>query len=305
MKIDRSFAPMSRRDSLRTLALGAGALAAPQLLKAKGDLASNGLTLAVQQYSFNRQLRAGELDILDYPKTVVEGTGITALEYFNGNFQDKSGDTRFFRELKKRANNAGATCTLMLCRSENALDSSDSNIRYQSVEEHIPWLEAVRQLGGKAIRVDCRSSGDYEEQKNYAVDGLSQLSDVARPFGMNILLENHGGFSSNGKWVADVLKRVNKSNCGTLPDFQNFTDYDPYLGVKEMMPFAKIVCAKSKEFDADGNEVNVDYGRMMKIVLDSGFKGSVGIEFEGHGVDPIEGILATKSLIERVVAKLG
>lgn len=305
MTTNHTLAPMSRRDSLRTLALGAGALAAPQLLKAKGDLASNGLTLAVQQYSFNRQLRAGELDILDYPKTVVAGTGITALEYFNGHFQEKSGDTRFFRELKKRANDAGATCTLMLCRSENALDSSDSNIRYQSVEEHIPWLEAVRQLGGKAIRVDCRSSGDYEEQKNYAVDGLSQLSDVARPFGINILLENHGGFSSNGKWVADVMKRVNKPNCGTLPDFQNFNGYDPYQGVEEMMPFAKVVCAKSKEFDASGNEVNVDYQRMMKIVLDSGYKGSIGIEFEGHGVDPIEGILATMRLIERVVAKLG
>ena len=128
----------------------------------------------------------------------------------------------------------------MLCRSDNALDSSDSNIRYQSVEEHIPWLEAVRQLGGEAIRVDCRSSGDYEEQKNYAVDGLSQLSDVARPFGMNILLENHGGFSGNGKWVADVMKRVN-SQLQHASGFPNFTDYDPYLGVKEMMPFAKVV----------------------------------------------------------------
>lgn len=295
---------LSRRESLKQLAIGAGILALPQVLRAKGTLESHGLTLAVQQYSFNRQLRDGSFDILDFPKTVVEGTGITALEYFNGHILDKARDTRFFRELKKRSSDVGATCTMMLCRSDVALDSPDSSTRYSAVEGYIPWMEAVRLLGGNAIRVDCRSDGDYEEQKKYAIDGLRQLCDVARPFGMNILVENHGGFSSNGKWLADVMSKVGKQNCGTLPDFQNFHGYDPYLGVEELMPYAKIVCAKSKGFDSDGNEVNVDYRRMMKIVLDSGFKGSIGIEFEGHDMDPVEGILATKRLIEKVVSEL-
>ncbi len=295
---------LNRRQSLKQLAIGASALALPQLLRAKDTLESHGLTLAVQQYSFNRQLRDGSFDLLDFPKTVVEGTGITALEYFNGHILDKVRDTRFFRELKKRSNDVGATCTMMLCRSDVALDSPDSSARYSAVEGYIPWMEAVRLLGGKAIRVDCRSDGDYEEQKKYAIDGLRQLCDVARPFGMNILVENHGGFSSNGKWLADVMSKVGKRNCGTLPDFQNFHGYDPYLGVEELMPYAKIVCAKSKEFDNDGNETNVDYRRMMKIVLDSGFKGSIGIEFEGHSMDPIKGILATKHLIERVVGEM-
>lgn len=303
MSNDRYPTRLTRRDTLKRLAFGAAAMAIPQTLRAKGTLETNGLTLAVQQYSFNRQLNAGTLDILDYPKTVVEGTGITALEYFNGHIMDKSGDTRFFRELKKRCNDVGATCTMMLCRSDDALDSPDSNTRDQAVEGYIPWLEAVRLLGGNTIRVDCRSSGDYEEQKKYAIDGLRQLCDVARPFGMNIVVENHGGFSSNGTWLADVLSKVGKRNCGSLPDFQNFKDYDPYQGVEDLMPTAKIVCAKSKKFDSDGNEVNVDYYRMMKIVLDSGYKGSIGIEFEGHEMDPVKGILATKRLIEKAVAK--
>ncbi len=293
---------INRRDSLKQLAAGVGALALPQFLRAESSLQSRGLTLAVQQYSFNRQLRDGSLDILDYPKTVVEGTGITALEYFNGHIADKAGDTAFFRELKKRCNDVGATCTMMLCRSDDALDSPDANTRYQAVEGYIPWMEAVRLLGGNTIRVDCRSSGDYEEQKKYAIDGLQQLCDVAVPFRMNILVENHGGFSSNGKWLADVLSKVGKRNCGALPDFQNFKDYDPYQGVEDLMPYAKIVCAKSKKFDSDGNEVNVDYYRMMKIVLDSGYRGSIGIEFEGHEMEPIDGILATKRLIEKAVA---
>jgi sugar phosphate isomerase/epimerase len=116
---------------------------------------------------------------------------------------------------------------------------------------------------------------------------------------MDILVENHGGFSGNGLWVADVMERVALKNCGTLPDFQNFKDYDPYKGVEEMMPYAKAVCAKAKSFDAQGNESNVDYARMMKIIKDSGFSGYIGIEFEGHDIPPAEGILATKKLIER------
>jgi sugar phosphate isomerase/epimerase len=116
---------------------------------------------------------------------------------------------------------------------------------------------------------------------------------------------NHGNHSGNGKWVADVMKAVDLENCGTLPDFQNFQDYDPYLGVEEMMPWAKIVCAKSKDFDVDGNETNVDFRRMLKIVKDSGFRGYIGIEFEGHGMDLVVGINATKHLIQKVMAELG
>ncbi len=293
--------PINRRESLKLISLGASALVLPQLLHAKGSLKSNGLKLAVQQYSFNRQLRDGSLEILDYPKTVVVGTGIRALEYFNGHIEDKAGDAAFFKSLKQRCDDLDVTNTMMLCRSKQALDSSDSKTRALSVESYKPWLEAIKVLGGNTIRVDCRSTGDYEEQKKHAADGLNALCDVAARMDLDIVVENHGGFSSNGKWLAELMRLVDRSNCGSLPDFQNFKDYDPYQGVEDLMPSAKIVCAKSKEFDSKGNEVNVDYHRLMKIVLDSGFNGYIGIEFEGHGMDPIAGILATKSLIERAV----
>jgi L-ribulose-5-phosphate 3-epimerase len=294
---------INRRDSLKLLSLGASALVLPHLLRAKGGLKSNGLKLAVQQYSFNRQLRDGSLEILDYPKIVVEGTGIKALEYFNGHIEDKAGDTSFFRELKQRCNDLGVTNTMMLCRSSIPLDSPDAKKRAQSVDEMKVWLEATKTLGGTTIRVDCKSPGKYDEKKQHAADGLNALCDVAESMKMDIVVENHGGHSSNGKWLAELMQIVNRPNCGSLPDFQNFKDYDPYQGVEDLMPSAKIVCAKSKHFDYKGNETNVDYERMMKIVLDAGFKGYIGIEFEGHDMDPIAGILATKKLIERIVRK--
>jgi len=297
---------VTRRDCLKSLFVSASAIGfgAPFLgFSDESDVLTRaGLKLAVQQYTFNRQLRSGELKIEDYPRTVVEGTGMKALEYYNGHMMDRAKDRKLFRGLKKTCDDLGAVNTMMLLKSNNALDSKKAEIRKAAVEEYKPWLEAMKVLGGFCVRVDVRSSGDYEEQLKHAADGLNQLCDVAEKMGLQIVVENHGGWSSNGEWVAKLMKKVGRDSCGTLPDFQNFKDYDPYKGVEEMMPWAKIVCAKAIEFNEAGNEVRVDYGRMFRIVKKAGFKGYVGIEFEGHDVDPVKGILITKALIERSVA---
>lgn len=276
-----------------------------RLLNFRNVVEADWLQLAVQQYSFNRQLRSGEMNILDFPKTVVEGTGIKALEYFNGHIEDKLNDTAFFKQLRKRSDDLGAVNTMMLCRSKNAVDSPDKQIRKLAIEGYRPWLEATRILGGKYIRVDTRHKGDAEKQKSFAVAGLRSLCKVADEYEMGILVENHGNHSGNGAWLADVMKKVNLANCGTLPDFQNFKEYDPYQGVTEMMPWAKILCAKAKSFDVNGDEENVDYRKMLKIAKAAGFRGYIGIEFEGHGVDPVQGINATKKLIQKVMRELG
>lgn len=302
---------MNRRHALRTIALSTG-VAAPILSscsKESGDetvsIDEPWLKLAVQQYSFNKELRSGALAIPDYPKTVVEGTGIKALEYFNGHMEEQAGKVAFFKDLRQRTDDLGAVNTMMLCRSKEALDSPDAAERAAAIEGYRPWLEAMKILGGSCIRVDVRSNGDAEEQKAHAIAGLKALTAVAESeYELGIVVENHGGHSSNGAWVAEVMKGVAMENCGTLPDFQNFKEYDPYLGVEEMMPWAKIVCAKSKAFDAEGNEINVDFRRMLKIVKEGGFSGYIGIEFEGHDVPPVEGINLTKALIERVMEEM-
>lgn len=298
---------MNRRQALKQLTILAAATPLSKTWLHAASHSKPWLELAVQQYSFNRQLRAGTLDLLDFPKTVVQGTGIKVLEYFNGHMEDKAGKLKYFKELRQRTDDLGASNTMILCRSKPALDSPDPSIRAKAIEGYRPWLDATNILGAHCIRVDVRSSGDAEEQKKYAVEGLRALCKVADKEygGLDIVVENHGGHSGNGQWVAEVMKAVDLPNCGTLPDFQNFKGYDPYKGVKEMMPWAKIVCAKAKDFDADGNETNVDFRRMLTIVRDSGFRGSIGIEFEGHGLDPVVGINKTKQLIQKIMAELG
>ena len=192
-----------------------------------------------------------------------------------------------------------------MCDREGALGDPDKVTRKKAVVNHHKWVRAAKFLGCHSIRVNAQSEGTYDEQMNLAADGLRELTEFGEDYGINVIVENHGGLSSNGEWLASVMKKVNHHRCGTLPDFGNFRIrdekwYDRYKGVTELMPYAKAVSAKSHDFDSEGIEINTDYFRMMKIVLNAGYNGYVGIEYEGKKLSEMEGIKATKALLERV-----
>ena len=256
--------------------------------------------ISLAEWSLHRTLFAGELENLDFPRVARETYGIDAVEYVNVFFKDKATDRRYIAELKKRCRDAGVQSLLIMCDGEGALGDPDAKRRRQAVENHHKWVEAARELGCHSIRVNAQSSGSYEEQMKLAADGLRRLTEYAADRGLNVIVENHGGLSSNGRWLVGVMKLVNHPRCGTLPDFGNFYDYDRYQGVREMMPYAKAVSAKSHDFDAEGNETQIDYRRMMKIVVAAGYHGHVGVEYEGKRLSEPDGIRATKRLLERV-----
>jgi sugar phosphate isomerase/epimerase len=256
--------------------------------------------ISLAEWSLHETLFAGKLDNLEFPRTAKQQFGIDAVEYVNQFFKDKARDADYLAELATRATDEGVTNVLVMCDGLGNLGDPDEKARTRAIENHFPWVEAAKRLGCHAIRVNAASKGEFEEQQKLAADGLSRLAEYAAQMRMNVIVENHGGLSSNGGWLAGVMKLVDRPNCGTLPDFGNFLDYDRYRGVEELMPFAKGVSAKSHEFDAEGNEVRTDYRRMLKIVLDAGYSGWVGIEYEGKALPEAEGILATKKLLERV-----
>jgi sugar phosphate isomerase/epimerase len=215
-------------------------------------------------------------------------------------FKDKAKDAVYLAELGRRASDEGITNVLIMCDGLGNLGDPDAAARSKAIENHFPWVEAGKRLGCHSIRVNATSKGSFEEQQKLAADGLSRLVDYAGQMDMSVLVENQGGLSSNGRWLAGVMQMVNKPNCGTLPDFGNFHDYDRYRGCEELMPFAKGVSAKSHEFDDAGNELRTDYQRMLRLVVGGGYRGWVGIEYEGKTLSEPEGILATKKLLERV-----
>lgn len=285
--------------------LTAGPLARVAMADDQPSKAKPLFKLSVAEWSLHRTIFAGKLDHLDYAATIKKEFGIDAVEYVNQFFKDKAEDEKYLAEMKKRAADAGVRSLLIMIDGEGRLGDPDDAKRKQAVENHHKWVRAAKVLGCETIRVNAASAGTYDEQLKLAADGLRQLSEFADELHINVIVENHGGLSSNGKWLAAVMKKVDHKRCGTLPDFGNFHDYDRYLGVKETMPFAKAVSAKSHDFDDQGNEVHTDYAKMMKIVLDAGYHGYVGIEYEGREIDEMEGIRLTRDLLLRVREQLG
>ncbi|MBX3279726.1 MAG: sugar phosphate isomerase/epimerase [Acidobacteria bacterium] len=261
--------------------------------------------ISLAEWSLHRTLFARKMDNLDFPRVAKLDFGIEAVEFVNQFFKDKAKDRTYLSELKKRASDQGVKIVLIMIDGEGALGDPDDAKRNAAVENHYPWVEAANFLGCHSIRVNAESRGSYDEQLSLAADGLRRLSEFGEKHGINVIVENHGGLSSNGEWLSAVMKRVNHPRCGTLPDFGNFNlgggrMYDRYKGVAELMPYAKAVSAKSNDFDDAGNETNTDYRKMMRIVLEAGYSGFVGIEYEGRTLSEHDGIKATKKLLELV-----
>ena len=255
----------------------------------------------------------GDIDPMNFPELAAD-YGIYSIELVNTFYFSKVDDMEYWTAFKKKCQDSGVSVGLIMIDLVGNLADADPDIRMKAVEDHYKWVDVASFLGAPSIRVNAGGQGTADEVAANAVDGLAKLGAYGATKGVNIVVENHGGYSSDGSWLSGVIKKVNMENVGTLPDFGNFCmkygadgceeSYDKYKGIAELMPYAKGVSAKSNQFDENGNEVNSDYLRIMKIVKESGFKGYVGIEYEGKELSEDEGIKATKALLERVFAEL-
>lgn len=309
-----------RRYFLQSGLLGAGAsVITPSVLSAflKNITMDDRLKISLAQWSLHRTIFGGKMNHLEFAAAAAQIFDIYAVEYVNQFFKDKATDLTYLEEMNRRAGDAGVTQLLIMIDGEGGLAEPDDQLRKTSVHNHHKWVDAAAVLGCHSIRVNAY--GDSKDARTLhaaAVDGLGKLATYASGAGINVIVENHGGWSSDGQWLSGVMKEINMPNCGTLPDFGNFclehgTDaagksgclksYDAYKGVEELLPFAKAVSAKSYDFDAQGNETKIDYSRMMTMIKASYYEGYLGIEYEGSGLDEFEGIRATKKLLERLL----
>jgi sugar phosphate isomerase/epimerase len=268
------------------------------------------ITLA--EWSFHNTLFSGKMKNLDFPVIARKMFGIDAVEYVNQFFKDKAKDKAYLKALNKRANDHGVSNVEIMIDNEGKLGAIDDKERKKAVENHFKWVDAAAFLGCFAIRVNIRGKSSPNDVADASVESLNRLTEYGEPRGIDIMVENHGGQSAVGYWLANIMKRVNNPYCGTLPDFGGFNisknkSYNRYKGVRELMPYAKEVSAKTYAFDAQGNETTIDYRKMLKIVKDAGFTGYMGIEFEGNGLsksEETEGIKATQKLLRRIGAEL-
>jgi L-ribulose-5-phosphate 3-epimerase len=294
---------VSRRTFLASAAAASLAAMAPSTLfgqakKPAGQALPFKVSLA--QWSLHKELQAKTLDNLDFAKVTRQVFNIDAVEYVNQFFKDKATDAVYLAEMNTRAKDFNVYQHLIMCDGEGNLGDPDAAKRTTAVENHYRWVTAAKTLGCATIRVNAASAGTPDEQMKLAADGLRRLTEFAARHDINVVVENHGGVSSHGDWLAGVMKMVNHPRCGTLPDFGNFYEYDRYQGVADLMPFAKAVSAKTHDFDDKGDETTKDYRRLLKTMLAANFHGWVGIEYEGNRLPEREGIAASLKLLLRL-----
>lgn len=268
--------------------------------------------ISLAQWSLHKSFFDGILDPRDFAKVAKDSFGIDAVEYVNQFYVDHKDDAAFWEDMRRRADELGVQSLLIMVDGEGILGAADKSERDQAVENHKGWVDAAAILGCHSIRVNAFGPDNPATYLIGIVDGLKKLCDYAATKNINIIIENHGLFSSDGQMMVDMISGVNRTNIGTLPDFGNWCSskqwggingpceiaYDMYQGVKDFMPYAKGVSAKTYDFDANGNDTRIDYKKMIDIVKSFDFDGYIGVEYEGSELSEYEGIRMTKALIE-------
>lgn len=309
---------VNRRDFLATSAGAVAGIGVSSygMTSAAGPSAEPLYKISLAEWSINRPLFGGQMQHLDFA-TIAKRVGIDAIEYVNQFFKDKAKDMAYLREMNTRAQGEGVTQVLIMCDGEGNLGDPDAAKRQVAVENHFKWVEAAKVLGCHTIRVNGYSSGTPDEQMKLVADGMRKLVEFADTHAINVVIENHGGLSSNAKWLVQTIRMVKHPRAGTLPDFGNFRiagpsrinpdvkveSYDSYVGVAELMPLAKGVSVKPRVWDFNGNSSDIDLARMMKIVVDAGYRGHCGIEHGPEGKE-LEGIRKLREDLETVRGQL-
>ena len=305
---------MDRRKFItRSLTAGAGlAFVNPAFGSiTSAQSATQSLEISLAQWSLHRKLFAGDMDHLDFAR-MSQGFGCVGLVNVNAFFKDKATDVSYLKERNSRAEDHQQKNILIMIDGEGGLAEKNTKKRFVNIENHYKWVEAAQVLGCHSIRVNLSGGEDRLDAQKAGIDSLNRLAEFAKSYDVSILVENHGGFSSDGNWLSNVMQNVSRENIGTLPDFGNFcierkeqeciSAYDRYQGMSELMPFAKALSAKSHAFDEQGNETQSDFFRMIEIAKKNQYSGYVGIEFEGTMDSEEEGIIKTKNLLDKAIA---
>jgi sugar phosphate isomerase/epimerase len=227
---------------------------------------------------------------LNFPKIAREQYGLDAVEYVNNFFLGKAEDTQYLTELKNRADDAGVKSLLIMCGNEGDVVNPKPELREKAIQNHVKWIKAAKFLGCHSIRVNTKGhKGREEEDQKIAADSVFKLAEIGDNFDINILLEPHGGISGQGEWLLGVVKQANHPRVGILNDFANIDPHpDYYKWLKEMMPYSKAINARTADYTQKKDGVEFDFERVLRIIVDSGYIGYIGIESKADQIANIK-----------------
>lgn len=312
----------TRRDFM------AGAAAAALAARAADRPVKDDISLAA--WSLNRSFFVGaKWKLLDLPRIVRTEFGINGLELVNSFFENPM--MRYLQQLKNNAAGHGVAFVLIMVDGEGDMIAVDRKQRMQAAVAHRKWVDIAHYLGCHAIR--CNLGGAFRNNEwksdgdlvNRAAESFGNLLEYARGADLNVVIENHGGASSDPEILPRVMKAVNSPHFGTLPDFGNVNPGgDPVQLLRSVLPWAKGISVKASWLP-DGTHTQAwDLEKMIGICRDAGYHGFWGIESslgaprrkpeegapkpppptpEALWEDELRGVKLTKAVLERTVLK--
>jgi sugar phosphate isomerase/epimerase len=198
------------------------------------------------------------------------------------------------------------------------LAALDDEKRAADVELVGRWIERFAAMGSRFVRVNPGSPlnphhGDTPPAQ--VVEALAELGAFANERGSRLLVENHGGKSSDPAWMRSLLDSVGRDACGLLLDLGNFDvlmkpmmaaffgggesdpadsaamfaglDLEPvYEGIDALADYAELVSLKAHVVSDEGEVGPVDLERALGILAAHGYTGPLSVEYEGSGGDP-------------------
>lgn len=256
--------------------------------------------ISLSENSLRRRLTDKSVDHLDFAEIARNEFGIDAVEYVSSCFSARVDEAGYLQEMNKRAAEHSVRQLRIELDDQGDLVENDPDQRQQVVRNYRRWIDAAKTLGCYAIGARIGKSDDPQAAFAGAKEALAEITRYAESQRILVLITNNGPPACRPQWLVDLIEAVGGTHLGTQPDFESYQEIDRYAGMKRLLPWAKGISATARTFGADGNELETDYFRMMKIVLDSGYRGHITIDYRGESLDEYAGIGAAKALLGRV-----
>ena len=289
---------LTRRDFVSISASGLALGALPAGLFARWD--QRDFKVSLNEGSLHRHLNNKKYDHLDLAGIARQEFGIEAIEYVSSYFSGQLANEKYIKQMNRRAAAEGVRQILIVVDDAGRLADADAAKRAAAIKKHLPWIDLAKTLGCHSVCVRIEGDGAAKEQIERGGDSLAQLADYAKTRRIHVLVCCCGGKGWQSGDLLDLIKGTESRNVGLYPSFGGPDANDAYGELARLMPFAKGVRATSREFDEKGNETSMDFHRMIKIVLDAGYRGYISIHYQGN--DEMNGIRATKALLDRTLA---
>lgn len=288
----------SRRDWLKTIALGGAAAMTGHVAQAKTpDSAPRArrIPLAVSTYSywhFQEQKYPVDKVIEDAARLGFDGVEILHRQMENETVP-------YMNKLKRLAFDNGLSLPLLSIHQSFVQPKAED--RKKDIEHTIKCINLATQMGIPAIRMNTGSWRTVKRDANYykdgkeppvqgytdqdaikwCIDSMGECLVAAEKAGVVLAIENHWGLSSNIDYLLEIYKPLASSPAmGMNVDTGNFVG-DPYPQFERLAPYATIVQAKTYYGGGHYYDLDLDYRRIAAILRKANFKGYISLEMEG------------------------